>query len=120
MKQQNEFVPYHGRLSSASTGRLAALRLPLDAPAENVMSLEIPGPSTSISSSKSDILMNPPRVVHADNEFVRAGGSACWCWWRCDFRQAVKFGSFEDEKKVRKVMRSGCQRRVQDPDAMVN
>jgi hypothetical protein len=46
----------HGRLSSASTGKFAALRLPLDAPSEeNLMSLD-GGTSTSISSSKSDIL----------------------------------------------------------------
>lgn len=48
---------HHGKLSSASTGKLAALRLPLAVLSEeNVMSLEGAGTSTSISSSKSDIL----------------------------------------------------------------
>lgn len=50
-------LTYHGKLSSASTGRLAALRLPLAVLSdEKVMSLEGAGTSTSISSSKSDIL----------------------------------------------------------------
>lgn len=50
-------ITYHGKLSSASTGRLAALRLPLAVFSdENVMSLEGAGTSMSISSSKSDIL----------------------------------------------------------------
>lgn len=50
-------LTYHGKLSSASTGRLAALRLPLAVfSEENVMSLEGAGTSMSISSSKSDIL----------------------------------------------------------------
>jgi len=47
---------YHGRVSSASTGRFAADRLPFVASAEKVMSLGGGGTSTSISSSKSDIL----------------------------------------------------------------
>lgn len=50
-------LTHHGKLSSASTGKLAALRLPLAVLSEeNVMSLEGAGTSTSISSSKSDIL----------------------------------------------------------------
>lgn len=53
---QTSFRTHHGRLSSASTGRLAALLLPLVASAENVISADGAGPSTSISSSKSDIL----------------------------------------------------------------
>ena len=48
---------HQGRLSSASTGRFAALRLPLVVvAAEKAMSLE-GWTSMSISSSKSDILM---------------------------------------------------------------
>lgn len=48
---------HHGRLSSASTGRFAALRLPFAVLSEEkVMSLDCAGASTSISSSKSDIL----------------------------------------------------------------
>lgn len=47
---------YHGRLSSASTGRLAALRLPLAVlVAANMTSLDT-GTSMSISSSKSDMV----------------------------------------------------------------
>lgn len=46
----------HGRLSSASTGRFAVLRLPLVASEEKITSLDGAGASTSISSSKSDIL----------------------------------------------------------------
>lgn len=45
-------LAHHGRLSSASTGRLAALRLPLAVLSEeNVMSLGGAGTSMSISSS---------------------------------------------------------------------
>lgn len=48
---------YHGKLSSASTGRLAALRLPFAALFdEKVISLEGAGTSMSMPSSKSDIL----------------------------------------------------------------
>lgn len=48
---------HHGRLSSASTGKLAALRLPFAVLSdEKVMSLDGAGTSMSISSSKSDIL----------------------------------------------------------------
>lgn len=48
---------HHGRLSSASTGRLAALRLPFAVLSEeNVISFGGAGTSMSISSSKSDIL----------------------------------------------------------------
>lgn len=50
-------MAYHGKLSSASTGRLAALRLPLAVLSEEkVTSLEGTGTSTSISSPESDIL----------------------------------------------------------------
>ena len=49
---------YHGKLSSASTGRFAALRLPLEFRLSelNIMSsfFEV-GPSRSMSSSKSDM-----------------------------------------------------------------
>lgn len=48
----------HGKLSSASTGRFAVLRLPLVASDEKITSLDGAGASTSISSSKSDILAN--------------------------------------------------------------
>lgn len=49
---ENVGEQYHGRLSSASTGRLAALRLPCLASDEKTMSLDWPaGASTSISSS---------------------------------------------------------------------
>lgn len=52
-----EQLAYHGRVSSASTGRFAVLRLPLLAPAEKLMSLEgAAWTSTSISSSKSDMV----------------------------------------------------------------
>lgn len=46
----------HGKLSSASTGRFAVLRLPLVASEEKITSLDVAGASTSISSSKSDMV----------------------------------------------------------------
>lgn len=55
--ERSEEIRYHGRLSSASTGRLAALRLPFDVlVAANMMSLDT-GTSMSISSSKSDMVV---------------------------------------------------------------
>lgn len=54
---KNEKLSYHGRLSSASTGKFAALRLPFAVLSEEKrMSLEGAGTSMSISSSKSDML----------------------------------------------------------------
>ena len=62
---------YQGRLSSASTGKFAALLLPL---ALVLLELKITssllsvGPSTSMSSSKSDILM--ARCRDARSEYL--------------------------------------------------
>ena len=62
---------YHGRLSSASTGRLAALRLPLAVlVAANIMSLEA-GTSMSISSSKSDMVVELGCVSGVEAVMVR-------------------------------------------------
>src|SRR5271163_3161030 len=49
---------YHGRLSSASTGKSATIRFPFVAVLSELNLIERSGrgPSTSISSSKSDIL----------------------------------------------------------------
>ncbi len=80
---------HHGRLSSASTGRFAALRLPLVVCEEKVTSLD--GASMSISSSKSDIFaVLADCEVLADSEFrVEAVGwslpvgAVMWSlsWW---------------------------------------
>lgn len=43
--------PYHGRLSSASTGRFAALLLPFELSELNIIDSFAGGASTSISSS---------------------------------------------------------------------
>lgn len=50
------FNTYHGRESSASTGKLAALLLPLLLPELKVISSLEMGASTSISSSMSDMV----------------------------------------------------------------
>lgn len=47
---------YHGNVSSASTGRLAALRLPFFESPPKLMELSTAGASTSISSSMSDMV----------------------------------------------------------------
>lgn len=47
---------YQGSVSSASTGKFAALRLPFDAAEEKAMSLDS-GTSMSIPSSTSDIFV---------------------------------------------------------------
>ena len=54
---------YHGKLSSASTGRLAMLLLPLELVLSELNSTEscAAGASTSISSSKSDMLLEAMR-----------------------------------------------------------
>lgn len=57
VSQLARWETHQGKLSSASTGRFAALRLPFVVSAEKTMSLEGAGTSTSISSSKSDMLM---------------------------------------------------------------
>ena len=49
-------ILYHGSASSASTGRLAALLFPFEASELNITESLAAGASTSISSSKSDIL----------------------------------------------------------------
>lgn len=68
-------LTHHGKLSSASTGKLAALRLPLAVLSEeNVMSLEGAGTSTSISSSKSDILNAGGLSRGRDQETFATGG----------------------------------------------
>lgn len=81
LKKLEESFAYQGRLSSASTGRLAALRLPLLVSAEKVMSLE-GAESTSISSSKSDIVMIERESVDLEKVVslsIRGISAIYWC-----------------------------------------
>ena len=55
----------HGKVSSASTGRLAALLLPFFASPPKLIEVSATGASTSISSSISDILLRRSTCSHA-------------------------------------------------------
>jgi hypothetical protein len=79
-----EHDTYHGNESSASTGKFAALRFPFEASPPNLISVSATGTSTSISSSKSDILTNqlcvwkPQVICHANSKLrKRVVGIAC-------------------------------------------
>lgn len=50
------FTAHHGKLSSASTGKLAVLLFPLVAADEKTISMAGAGASTSMSSPNSDMM----------------------------------------------------------------